>query len=140
VSDTATPLLCPKCSSDIGAQVETKRTVSFRPDTDSSYQGLWAETASVLWEHPYNEDGSECNDTHCGDPDCDSVHNFDAQKNKELLTGSTPLEFIYDWEYLEEEDEEVIRVTKLRCTNYSCDWTMVLSEEITRVTMSSVDE
>ena len=124
-----THVLCPRCNSNIQATMQTKRLVSFG-DSDGDYVGLMAKTPKVLWEHPRGSNTEECEDLDCGDPDCGSQHNFDKQKNRELVEDpSTELMFNYDWEYSEEEEEEVIKVTKLECVSWNCNWEMTVSSD-----------
>jgi len=126
MSDIYTDLVCPKCNANIQATVETKRVVTFA-DAEYGYIGLQAKTPKQYWQHPHGEDSEECEDPSCNDTDCSSRHDFDAQKNKELLEDPNG-EFVFniDWDYSEEESEEIIRVTKLTCI--SCDWSQVVSE------------
>ena len=128
MSDTYTDLLCPKCGANIEATVETKRVVTFA-DVEYGYLGLQAKTPKQYWEHPHGEDTGECENLDCNDTDCDSDHNFDKQKNRELLEDpSTELVFNIDWDYSEEESEDIIRVTKLKCIDSACDWSRVVTQ------------
>jgi len=126
----ATPLLCPDCGGNIAAKVTTVRTLTFG-DSEYGRVGLLAMGPKAYWEHPRDEDSSECEDQNCSDVDCESNHNYDPQKNRELLNDPTvDKTFEYDWDYSEEEDEEIEKVTKFYCMAYTCSWNMTVTEQM----------
>jgi len=134
-----TPLLCPDCGGNIAAKVTTSRTITFGDD-EYARVGLWAKTPKEYWGHPRDEDGEECEDLTCSDTDCESVHNYDPQKNRELLNDpEVDKQFDYDWDYMNEEDEDVEKVTRFYCMKYNCDWNMTVTQQMnSHITMENV--
>ena len=135
----ATPLLCPDCGGNIAAKVTTVRTLTFG-DSEYGRVGLVAMGPKAYWDHPRDEDSDECEELNCSDTDCEYKHNYDPQKNKELLNDPTvDKKFEYDWDYSEEEQEDVEKVTQFYCMYYLCDWTMTVTEQMrSHITLENV--
>ena len=126
----STPLLCPTCGGNIAVKVTTSRIVTFGSD-DGSWVGLYATGPRQYWEHPHDDDSSECDDINCSEPDCTYKHNYDPQKNRELLEDPTvDKTFAYDWDYSSEEDESIEKVTRFYCTHWNCNWSMTVTAQM----------
>jgi hypothetical protein len=140
MSSERTVLLCPKCGNNLAASITTHRILDFSDD-EYGPRGLFAEGPRQYWGIPGgDDDGDECSDLTCNDTDCECKHNYDPQKNKELLEDPTVDKvFQYDWDYQEEYQEDVEKVIKIYCPVYSCDYSHTVTQQMSsHITMENV--